>query len=933
MSKKYTLLVVFLIVAVVSFAQTGKISGKVLNSKNEPLQGVSIKITGATGGTTTDVEGRFTLTLSTNKKYELTFTAVGYAAKVVNDVEVAANQVNDLSIILERGGAELGAVTVTSRRTSARMESVNAVIAFQKNTGTVASVVSAETIRRSPDRNTGDVLKRTPGASLQDGKFLVVRGLADRYNQAMLNGILLTSTEPDRKTFSFDLIPAPMIDNIVINKAFVPEYPGEWAGGLIQVNTKDIPTQSFLNVQIGTGFNTQTIGKDYYKAKGGSWDWLGIDDGTRGLPPGYTTKSNFDIMTPAEKTAMGKQMGNNWTATSGNAPLDISFQANGGFTTKVFNNKTLGGSFGVTYNKRNRFIDMLNQRNSITGSGAFKNYTYNDDRYTQDVLAGAIGSLSLQIDPRNKVSVKSIVNINSTNYFTNRNGIDYDRGNDVMGSEITFKQNTFMTTQVAGDHSILPSLKLKWYGSFNILDGYIPDQRRVAYTRTTGSNEPYSLLIANSLSQETGSRIFQNLSDYIYTAGGDVAYNFDLFGQRQTVKGGYMLQVKDRLYDAKLFANYLPRDNSSLRGLPADKVFSPENFGDGSNGSTLFGFDAIKGNSFRYLANTILNAGFIQFDNLLTDELRVVWGVRVENYDQLVGSVKKYDPRHTHSEVLDWLPGVNATYKLNAKTNIRLSGSQTVIRPELRELSFLNLYDFELNASVQGNPNLKRTKATNLDLRYELYPRAGEAITFGVFYKNFDNAIEQIFNEGSGGASTFNFQNTDKAHSYGAEIEFRKKLDFISGLKNFTLSANAAYIRSRVQANIQGIDIDRPMQGQSPYLINLGLNYDLQKHGLNATLLFNQIGERIYLVGDISAGAGSPNIWEAPRPVLDFQVAKKVLKSKGEIRLNVTDLLNRTQFFYQNDGGKDSFQKGSDPYRFTRRFGSSFSVNFNYSIL
>ncbi|WP_276480398.1 TonB-dependent receptor [Paraflavitalea pollutisoli] len=933
MSKKYTLLVVFLFVALVSFAQTGKISGKVLNSKNEPLQGVSIKITGATGGTTSDVEGRFTLTLSTGKKYELTFTAVGYAAKVVNDVEVTANQVNDLSIMMERGGAELGAVTVTSRRTSARMESVNAVIAFQKNTGTVASVVSAETIRRSPDRNTGDVLKRTPGASLQDGKFLVVRGLADRYNQAMLNGILLTSTEPDRKTFSFDLIPAPMIDNIVINKAFVPEYPGEWAGGLIQVNTKDIPSQNFLNVQIGTGFNTQTIGKDFYKAKGGKWDWLGIDDGTRGLPPGYTTKSNFDILTPAEKTAMGKQMGNNWTATSQNAPLDISFQANGGFTTKVFNNKTLGGSFGVTYNKRNRFVDMMNQRVSIMGSAVSKNYTYDDDRYTQEVLAGAIGSLSLQIDPRNKVSVKSIVNVNSSNYFTSRSGQDFDRTNDVIGSEINFKQNTFWTTQLAGEHSILPSLRFKWYGSFNILDGYIPDQRRIVYTRNTGTTNPYSLLTGNSLSQESGSRIFQNLSDYIYTAGGDLSYNFDLFGQRQTVKGGYMLQIKDRLYDAKLFANYLPRDNASLRLLPADKIFAPENFGDGSPISNLFAFDAIKGNSFRYLANTILNAGFIQFDNLLTEKLRVVWGVRVENYDQLIGSVKKYDPRHTHSEVLDWLPGLNATYKLNDKTNIRLSGSQTVIRPELRELSFLNLYDFELNASVQGNPDLQRTKATNADLRYELYPRAGEAITFGVFYKNFDNAIEQIYNEGSGGASTFNFQNTDKAHSYGAEVELRKKLDFISGLKNFTLSANAAYIKSRVQANIAGIDIDRPMQGQSPYLINLGLNYDLQKHGLNATLLFNQIGERIYLVGDKSAGAGSPDIFEAPRAVLDFQVAKKLLKNKGEVRLNVTDILNQTQYFYQNAGGKDSFQKGSDPFRFTRRFGSSFSVNFNYSIL
>jgi len=236
-----------------------------------------------------------------------------------------------------------------------------------------------------------------------------------------------------------------------------------------------------------------------------------------------------------------------------------------------------------------------------------------------------------------------------------------------------------------------------------------------------------------------------------------------------------MLQVKDRLYDAQLFANYLPVDNSVLRLLGPDKVFAPENFGNGTDNQIAF--DAIKGKTFRYLANTILNGGFLQFDNQFSRTLRVVWGLRVEHFDQLVGSVKAWDPRHTHSQVTDFLPGLNATVKVNNKVNIRLSGSQTVIRPELRELSFLNLYDFELNASVQGNPLLKRTNVSNFDLRYEYYPKAGEVLTAGVFYKHFKNPIEQLFNEGIGGASTFSFQNADEAKAFGAELEFRKKLD------------------------------------------------------------------------------------------------------------------------------------------------------------
>jgi outer membrane receptor for ferrienterochelin and colicin len=210
-------------------------------------------------------------------------------------VEISATNINELNVVLTVAAKDLAGVTVTSR-SSARRESVNSLIAYQKNTNTVASVISAEAIRRSPDRNIGQVLKRVPGTSVQEGKYLVVRGLSDRYNQAMLNGILLSSTEPDRKTFSFDLFPAPMVDNIIINKAFVPELPGEWAGGLVQVQTKEIPVADFLNVQIGTGFNSQTVGEDFYQYKGGKLDWLGVEDGTRALPIIFPLKQKSPIL-------------------------------------------------------------------------------------------------------------------------------------------------------------------------------------------------------------------------------------------------------------------------------------------------------------------------------------------------------------------------------------------------------------------------------------------------------------------------------------------------------------------------------------------------------------------------------------------------------------------------------------------------------------
>lgn len=904
------------------------VSGKIRNLRNESLVGVTVKVIGTNQVASTDQEGNYNIYLKPGTKHSFEISYVGFQSKLINNIAVADKEQFVIDIVLEERKS-LEGVTVSAKRTTAQLETAASIIQFQKNTGTVASVISAETIRRSPDKNSGEVLKRTPGVSLQDGKFLVVRGLADRYNSAMLNGVLLTSTEPDRKTFSFDLIPSSIIENIIINKAFLPEYPGEWSGGLILVNTKDFPAKNFFNIKIGTWVNSQTLGKKFFKSKGGKLDWLGIDDGARGLPESYKNKSSFDQLSVSEKNQIGKSFSNTWMANELIASPDVSFQLNGGYKTKVFGKKT-GLVYGLLYNKQNRYQNLLNRQNTFSGTQFDPNFSYDDDKYNQEISAGAIAALAVQLNNLNKISVKSIVNIHTLNYTTNRNGKDYVRANDVLANEFTFKQNTFFTTQLTGEHSVLSDLNFKWYGAFNILDGLSPDQKRIQYTRSSNTQDPYLLLIGNSLSQESGSRIFQNLSDYIYTAGGDLAYSFSGFRNKQTLKVGYMMQIKDRLYDAKLFANYLPRDNPALRRLSADKIFDVSNFGNGSISDNLFSFDAIKGNQFRYLANTILNAAYLQFDNQLSNKLRILWGARVEHYDQLVGSVNKLDPRHIQSKHLDVLPGLNLTYKLNAKTNFRFTASQTVIRPEMRELSFLNLYDFELNASIQGNPLLKRSKNTNLDIRYELYPRSGEVITMGAFYKYFKNPIEQIFSEGSGGASTFSYQNPQSATAFGAEVEFRKKLDFYSPLNHFTLMANASYVFSKVKDD--ALRIDRPLQGQSPYLINLGLMYDLEEKGLNATLLFNQVGERIYLVGDLTAGAGSPDIYEAPRPVLDFQIGKKFLSNKTELRLSVSDILNQTQYFYQNASSSMGFNKKEDALRFTRNYGTSFSLSFSYSL-
>ncbi|HEV7780979.1 MAG TPA: TonB-dependent receptor [Chitinophagaceae bacterium] len=907
-------------------AQNVKLTGKILNEKNEPLAGVSVKIVGG-GGTSTDIEGRFSLSLTPGKKYDIEISAIGYNPKTISETEVVTGQANNLDILLEVK-AQTGDNVVVSARSTARKETINAAISFQKNTNTVAQVVSAEAIRRSPDKNTGEVLKRVPGTSLQEGKYLIVRGLADRYNQAMLNGILMSSTEPDRKTFSFDILPSAIIDNIIINKAFVPELPGEWAGGLIQVNTKDAPSKNFFNIQIGTGFNTQTIGKDFYEYKGGGTDWLGYDDGTRGLPASFPGKSAFSQLTQAEKTAYAKEFKNIWSTNKKNAAaLNQNFALNGGFNANLGKKNKFAAVFALNYNRTNKRVVYENQVNTVQNNIASTSFDFDNIKYSQDILAGALANFSLQLGNNSKITFKNLLNVNTTDYATVRNGYDFDAGQGVKANELAFKANTFFNTQVTGEHNIRKiATKLHWFGSFNILDQYIPDQRRLEYIQENPA-DPNSAYIASigqsNSSQKSGSRYYGFLNDYNYTAGGDLSKDFQLGKLKQSVKGGYFFQVKDRLFDSRPFSIYLPVDNLALRRLSPDQLFAPENFGNGADNK--FALSELAGISYRYLANSILNAGFLQFDNLITEKIRVVWGLRVEDFDQIVGSIKQSDLRHVHTKVTDYLPGINATYKINTKTNFRLSGSQTVIRPEFRELSTFSFYDFDLGASVSGFTGLRRTKVTNFDLRYELYPRAGELFTLGFFYKYFDKPIEAYFNPSSGGASTYNFLNAKEANSFGAELEFRKKLDFSEGLKNFTLQGNVSYIYNRVSKI--GNDAERPMQGQSPYLLNAAIQYDLEKYGINTTLLFNQIGRRITFVG----GGDQPAIWENPRPVVDFQIAKKLFKNKGEVKLNIADIINKQAIFYTDLNSNKKFDN-ADAFAIKRKYGTniSFSLGYNF---
>ncbi|RPD38773.1 TonB-dependent receptor [Chitinophaga barathri] len=909
---------------------TGKVSGKLTDKKTgELLIGVTVLVTGTSKGAVTDVEGRYIIQLEPGT-YTLDYKYMGYSTKSIADVVVKNGQVTTLDIALdEPKSKDLQEVVI---RGSYKQETINALYAAQKNNPSISSGISGESIRRSPDRNTGEVLKRVSGASIQDNKYIIVRGLSDRYNTATINNAILPSTEPDRKTFSFDIIPSNLIDNIVINKTASPEMPGEFAGGLVQVFTKDIPTENYISVSLGYGYNTQSTFKDTKGMERGKNDWLGFDDGTRELPASFpSSRSKYAVMPLDKQLSLTRDFKNTFaTQNFGGALPTQNYQLTWGNRIRLKKDGSFGSIISLTYRNAENIQPGSRYDYDFTKAAS---YRFTDDIYKYNTSIGAIANFTY-VKGNNKISFKNIFNRILDNNFTDRAGVNYDNNNDLLVTSQELVMKTLLNSQLEGSHKLnKKDWKLDWNLNYSLIDRNQPDMKILSYGKGLGSAERYEAQVPFGSASRQASRFYSLLTEDNIGGTASLTIPFNISDVKQSVKIGGQKLYRQRDFNARVlgyiwsaYSGY----NESLKYLPTGEIFADENIV--NNG---FVMNDITNNSDRYSANTDLMAGYIQFDNKIGDKWRFVWGGRGESYYQYIktadatGKTIKKDITY-----FDFLPSANISYALNEKSNLRLSGSRTVSRPELRELSNFVYYDFITYSMVQGNTDLKRANITNIDFRYELYPGVGEAITGSVFYKQFKDAIEQYVDPGSTpNRRLLLFRNAPSASALGFEVELRKKLDFISSEPFFdrmTAFTNFSYIHSTV--DLQGYTSDgnaRALQGQSPYLVNAGLQYAAEDNDFVVGVLYNKIGPRIYLVGFKDYA----DIYENGRNILDFQVAKKVIKKKGELRLNVSDILNNEAVFYQNPVGADkkSYQKNSDDQVIsTFKYGTNVSLTFTY---
>lgn len=923
-------------------AQNAKITGKVISSKTgEVLIGATISIGGDIKPRQSDQNGHFSFSGLKKGKYSIVCSYVSYSTKTISNVVLKEDEILEQDIIMEKA-ADMSSVVVksTSSLTKPR-ETMSSLLIAQKNSASVSDGISAEAIKRTPDRNTSDILKRVSGASIQDDKFVIVRGLNDRYNAAFLNGAPLPSTEGDRKAFSFDIFPANMLDNLVIVKTATPDMPAEFAGGTIQINSKDIVAKNFQSVTFGAGFNTITTFKSFTTYFGSNTDFLGIDNKTRALPSYIPSTENFP-QPASNQPLLARRWRNEWGTHNLQAFTNLNFQYVNGKNLQRHGKDFIGSLFSVTYNRTyntSTGVNREHQEAQLNDTSGIKT-EFQQGNNSINVLVGVLANFSMKINNRNSISLKNIYSINSEDKVITRSGYGDLSESDPLysiGKTLWFTSNRILSSQLIGDH-YLPSSKIKinWLAAYSGVVREVPDLRTTIYAKLQSETDLRAAVSDNATTNGNGGGIYYgNLKEDSKNFKIDFQRSFN-FGKKITsnFKVGAYLQDRTRNYKQRNLGMVKANVGSTffdytLLYLPEDKIFT--HIGPGA-----FMLAEDKNPNNNYTAKTNLSAAYAMTDQRFGNFLRLIYGARVEKFNlKLFLPIGQGFMDSVNRIVTDVLPSGTAIFSINKKQNIRLAYYKTLNRPEFRELAPAKFFDFATRYVTNGDTSIKRAVINNFDVRYEIYPGRGQVFTLSAFYKKFTDPIEQATAPDKDHEAAY--FNVLGAENKGLELDGRiligdvinsKSLNGI--LKHLTLFSNFSFIKSTVTAKKAGdtskIILDRPLQGQSPYCFNTGLTYQNDENGFSATIAANRVGQRIYLVGNVKES----DIWENGRTVIDFQLAKTFEAKNIELKFNIKDLLAQKAVFFEDTNGDKKYKKGEDYVRWNRTFGRIISLNLTY---
>jgi TonB-dependent receptor len=912
----------------------GKISGRVLDENGETLPGASIKVVEANKGMQSSADGTYSVPVPPGT-YTVEVSYISFQPQRITDIVVQAGENTPLDIAMKQTPNALAEVTITS---SYRKASVEGLYARQKNNAAVTDGITAEQISRTPDNNTAQVLTRVSGLQVSQNKFVVVRGMSDRYNNVMLNGAPLPSTEPNRRDFAFDVIPSALVDNVVVNKTATPDVTGEFSGGLIQITTKDIPEENFIELSIGTGYNSRATGKDFISGYRGTENYLGLANDYQRKPEGMSLPEYNNIgikmadgsATAEEKDRAARFLGtlpDNWALRKYTAKPIQSYQLTAAHTFTMKDNATLGVIAALTY----RNEQQANQHN------IYQSYIadYKGTDYVFNTLWG--GSVNLgYVTGTNKFTLKNTYNRRFSDKYFTYGGKNIENTSYIDNYTDQTVINELYQSNFTGEHALgKRGIKVDYGVAMGIVNRDQPNSRlmdRVVVNNTAIPDDYFTYNFSDN-NIKNGSVYYSEYAEKRYSWQTNVLVPFKLLNLNQTFKVGYQGNYRTADYRTDFYRVKTTSDqgtgNSRYDGLSYYDVYDSSEFSNGhlylfptvANGNGVT--DKSVGTGYRGRQN--LDAFYGMFDIKILKPLRIIGGLRYEQNLQRVetrtrgravnGGISPTIDSLIRIEKNNWLPSVNVVYALTSKMNVRAAYYKTLARPDFREVSFFSYFDFDLLRSVIGD-NLRTTSIQNFDIRYEYYPSPGEILSFSVFHKDFKDPIEILYPNKN--PRVYVYSNLAGAKNTGFEIDIRKSLNFIAAsssfLSNLYLSGNYTYLKASVDlgtvysVNDQGVTVpskrNRPLTGQSPYIINAGILYTGRHFGFNA--VYNRYGNRIVYASPNRA----EDEYENGRDVVDLQISYKFLKNnRAEFRLNISNLLNSEMFYYRN-----AFPAGSTKY-------------------
>jgi len=927
-------------------AQVCFVKGNVSDAATkETLVGATVMIQGTTTGTITDFDGNFKLEKINPGIYNFVVSFVSYNPQILQ-VDLRNSTEQTLNIELKPATLDISEVKITTKR---RDNTDISLLSSMKTQTLIVSGISAQQISKSQDKDAAEVIRRVPGITITNGKFVIVRGLMERYNSVMLNNATAPSFEADKRAFSFDAIPSGMINNILIYKSPAPELPADFAGAVINIETKDVADENSLIISYSTSYvQNTTFSNDFKTYKGSPTDWLGWDNGFRDIPEGvpsseifsdlYTWENTADYVSKtAEINKISKLFSNNWQTFNKSPFLDQSFSV----TSQrrfVIGKVTFGNitafNYGFSNESQNRSRLEYQDYNDLTGE-VMKNFDFTDAISKQSAKIGFIHNWNILYGKNQKLEFRNFFNQMGTSSTSIRNGVNYYNVETLRISDLKFVSRMVYSGQLAGEQKFNNErTKLNWMLGYGITKNDQPDNRRLTSVlddnEESEQNGNYFLRIQNVPNAYLSGRLWLNMTEKIYDAKIDFEHKFRLFDSEKDwmLKSGFFYERKDREFESRLVGVVAVKNPQIDFYNPIEEIFDRNNFY----------FDSVKpytqhGLSYRdnsrskdnYNAQDVITSGYLALQIPVMKKINLYGGVRVEKFNRLITDF--YDPTPTPElyditrDTINFFPSLNITYNINPKNLVRFSYGKTANRPEFREMSNFDYQDFDLFILIHGNDSLQNAYIKNYDLRYEWYPSAGEVVSLAAFYKDFQNPIE-VFLIPAGTGYDYKPFNTEKAYSMGLELDIRKQLielenapGFLHYLKDLTIVFNASVIRSEITTTRAfARESHRIMQGQSPYIVNMGLNYQNTDNGLTFNVSYNRIGKRIVFAGTPL----NPHTWELPRNSLDFNIQKQVSK-RASIKLGLKDILNDPVQFVQYYGPDENIRVHTQKYLLNRQ--------------